>query len=137
MRTLLLHTLDNNNPKHKTVLQNLVKGAQSRDNQVDIFDAVHDSLDNLHIAYYEYIAVAVPAVQFIGAKPVKKISEVFASCGSAAGKKGCALVLKFGLSSTKMCNVLMDQLENQGIKLDYFEVIENAEHSVAVGKKIG
>ena len=69
--------------------------------------------------------------------PVKKLEELFASCGSAAGKKGCALVLKFGLSSNKMCNVLMDQLERQGMKLDYFEVIENAEHSVAVGKKIG
>lgn len=137
MRTLILHSLDNDNPKHKTVLQNLVKGAQSRDNQVDIFDAVHDSPENLHIAYYKYIAVVVPSLQFIGAKPVKKLEELFASCGSAAGKKGCALVLKFGLSSNKMCNVLMDQLERQGMKLDYFEVIENAEHSVAVGKKIG
>ena len=137
MRTLILHSLDTNNPKHKTVLQNLAKAAQSSENQVDIFDAVYDASENLHIAYYEYIAVVVPATQIFGAKPVKKLDEIFASCGSAAGKKGCALVLKFGLSSNKMCNVLMSQLESQGMKLDYFEVIQNVEHSLAVGKKIG
>jgi len=41
------------------------------------------------------------------------------------------------LSSNKMVHVVMKELESHGMVLDYFDVIENIDHSVAVGKKIG
>lgn len=137
MRTLIIHFFDAQNQKHTEILRNLVKSAESKGNQVDVFNGNVDSPDNLHLSMYEYIAVATTSPQFIGAKVPKKLTELLASGGSVSGKKGCALVIKSGLSSNKMVRVLMKELEKQGMVLDYFEVILNAEHSVAVGKNIG
>ncbi len=137
MRTLLLHFFDNSNQKHSAILKNLSKGAESNGNEVTIFDALHDSVESLHLALYEYIAVAVTSPQFIGAKVPKKLTEILASAGSVDGKKGCVVVIKSGLSSNKMAHVIMQELESHGMVLDYFDVIENIDHSVAVGKKIG
>lgn len=137
MRTLLLHFFDSSNHKHAAILQNLSKGAESNGNEVTVFDASHDSIDSLHLAFYEYIAVAVTSPQFIGAKVPKKLLDILASAGSVDGKKGCVVVIKSGLSSNKMAHVIMKELESHGMVLDYFDVIENVDHSVAVGKKIG
>lgn len=137
MRTLLLHFFDNSNKKHTAILQNLSRGAEANGNEVSIFDALHDDINNLHLALYEYIAIAVTSPQFIGAKLPKKLTEILTSAGSVDGKKGCVVVIKSGLSSNKMCHVVMKELESHGMVLDYFDVIENIDHSVAVGKKIG
>lgn len=137
MRTLMLHFFDKTNRKHSEILQNLVKGAESNGNEVTIFDASHDTIESLHLAYYEYIAVAVTSPQFIGAKFPKKLTEILETAGSVDGKKGCVVVIKSGLSSNKMAHVVMKDLEARGMVLDYFDVIENVDHSVAVGKKIG
>ena len=137
MRTLLLHFFDSSNKKHSAILQNLSKGAESNGNEVTVFDTFHDSIESLHLAFYEYIAVAATSPQFIGAKVPKKLVEILSSAGSVDGKKGCAVVIKSGLSSNKMVHVLMKELESHGMVLDYFDVIENIDHSVAVGKKIG
>lgn len=137
MRTLLLHFFDSSNHKHTAILQNLSKGAESNGNEVTVFDASHDSIESLHLAFYEYIAVAVTSPQFIGAKVPKKLLDILASAGSVDGKKGCVVVIKSGLSSNKMAHVIMKELESHGMVLDYFDVIENVDHSVAVGKKIG
>ena len=118
-------------------MQNLAKGAESNGNEVTVFDASHDSVESLHLAYYEYIAVAVTSPQFIGAKFPKKLTEILETAGSVDGKKGCVVVVKSGLSSNKMAHVVMKDLESRGMVLDYFDVIENVDHSVAVGKKIG
>lgn len=137
MRTLLLHFFDSSNHKHAAILQNLSKGAESNGNEVTVFDASHDSIESLHLAFYEYIAVAVTSPQFIGAKVPKKLLDILSSAGSVDGKKGCVVVIKSGLSSNKMAHVIMKELESHGMVLDYFDVIENVDHSVAVGKKIG
>lgn len=137
MRTLILHFLDEKNSKNKEILANLKKGAESNGNEVEVFNARCDSSENLHLVKYEYVSVVVPCTQFIGAKLPPKLKEIFASCGSVSGKKGCAVVLKYGLSSNKMVRVLMKELESNGLVLDYFDVVLNVEHSVSVGKKIG
>lgn len=137
MRTLMLHFFDTKDAKQAEILKNLVKGAESNGNQVDVFSAILDARDNLHLSFYEYIAVAVTSPKLIGAKLPRRLGEILASCGTVSGKKGCAVVIKSGLSSTKMAHVVMKELEKQGMVLDYFDVILNVEHSVAVGKKIG
>ncbi|NLK46166.1 MAG: hypothetical protein GX297_05875 [Treponema sp.] len=137
MRTLLLHFFDTSNKKHDAILRNLVKGAESNGNEVTVFDAQHDNVESLHLAIYEYIAVAATSPKFIGAKIPKKLVEILSSASSINGKKGCVVVIKFGLSSGKMVHIIMKELESHGMVLDYFDVIENIDHSVAVGKKIG
>ncbi|MEE0999330.1 MAG: hypothetical protein UIH41_06695, partial [Treponemataceae bacterium] len=63
--------------------------------------------------------------------------EVLATCGNVSGKKGCALIVKSGLFSQKFCNSVMKKMEKEGMKIDYFDVINNVDHAAHVGKKIG
>ena len=91
MRTLLLHFFDTSNKKHDAILRNLVKGAESNGNEVTVFDAQHDNVESLHLAIYEYIAVAATSPKFIGAKIPKKLVEILSSASSINGKKGCVV----------------------------------------------
>lgn len=137
MRTVIIHFCNTQDQKQSKILQNLTNGAKARGNDVELFDAQKDSLDSLHLLKYEYIAIALPATQFIGATVPKKLFDIFASCGSVSGKKGCVVVLKAGLSSKKLVHRVMHECESQGMVLDYFEIISSIEHSLAVSKNIG
>ena len=137
MRTLILHFLDTKNEKHAGILKNLEKSAIANGHQVDIFNGTTDPADNLHPIAYEYIAVVTTSPNFIGAKLPPKLIEILSSSGSFSGKKGCAFVVKSGLSSNKTIHLLMKELEKQGMCLDYFDIIESIDHAAASGKKIG
>ena len=137
MRTLILHFLDTKNTKHLGILKNLEKSAVANGHQVDIFNGNLDSVENLHPVVYEYIAVVTTPPNFIGAKLPPKLTEILSSSGNFSGKKGCAFVVKSGLSSNKTVHLLMKELEKQGMCLDYFDIIESIDHAAASGKKIG
>jgi len=135
MRVLILHFLTGNNKKHTEILKKLEQVAIANGHDVTVCND-KDAI-NLHMAMFEYIAVLTAASSFIGAKLPSKLPEILSSHGILAGKKGCALVAKYGLSSAKMCRITMRAMEKEGMVLDYFEVIENVGHAAYVGKKIG
>lgn len=135
MRVLLLYFLDGNKKKHTEMLKKLEQTAIANGHDVTVCND-KDAI-NLHMAMYDYIAVLTAATSFIGAKLPNKLPEILSSHGTLSGKKGCALVAKYGLSSTKMCRLTMRAMEKEGMVLDYFEVIESPDHASYVGKKIG
>ena len=136
MRILIMSYLKKDSKKHQDILKKLEQTAVACGHQVDVKEGDRD-YDQLHLVIYDYIAVVVPASPFIGAKLNPKITEAFAQGGSTSGKKGCALVVKSGFSSEKMCRVVMKAMEKEGIVVDYFEVITNADHAAYIGKRLG
>lgn len=136
MRILLLSYLKSDNKKQSAILKTLEQTAQTGGHQVDVKSGEKDT-ENLHLIVYDYIAVIVPASPLFGAKVPAKLPEVLSQCGNVSGKKGAALVVKSGFSSAKMCHVVMKAMEKEGMFVDYFDVVENADHAVAVGRKIG
>ena len=46
-------------------------------------------------------------------------------------------MVKSGLFSGKMCRLTMHAMEKEGMVVDYFDIIESADHAAFVGKKIG
>ena len=136
MRTLILSFLKKDNDKHQKILKKLEEAAVANGHLVEVKDAKLDK-DNLHLTFYEYIAVVVPATPFSGKKVPALLPEVLATCGTVSGKKGCALVVKSGLFSQKFCTTVMRKMEKEGMLIDYFEVINNIDHAAYVGKKIG
>ncbi|MCQ2612326.1 MAG: hypothetical protein MJ183_01825 [Treponemataceae bacterium] len=136
MRILILSFLKSENTKHNEILKKLSTAAESKGHEVRVQNGITEQ-DQIHLAIYDYIAVVVPASPLFGAKVHPKLPEVLSQCGNPEGKKGCALVVKSGFMSQKMVRVTMRAMEREGMKLDYFEVIENVDHAAYVGKKIG
>ncbi len=136
MRVLILSFLNNENENHKRILSALEKASVERGNQVDVKNGNLES-DTIRTTGYEYIAVVVQASPLFGAKVPEKLPFIMSQCGSVSGKKGCALVVKRGFQSEKMCRAVMYNMEKEGMKLDYFDVILNADHAPSVGRKIG
>jgi len=135
MRVLILHFLNKKNSKHANILKNLEAAATNNGHQVTLIDA-KDS-DNLHFAMYEYIAVVTVSEKAFGAKLPPHMLEILSKHGSLSGIKGCSLVVKKGLSSEKMSRLAMHAMEREGMVIDYFQIIESADHAKAIGKKIG
>ncbi len=136
MRIVVLHFLDAQNQKHSGILKKLVEAASKNGHQVDLVNANTDGA-SFRITPYEYVAVVACAVSPFSGKISPQIGEVLSTCGTASGKKGCALVLKNLMFSQKACRNLMRAMEKEGMMIDYFEVIESADHANYVGKKLG
>lgn len=135
MRVLILHFLKKNNNKHTEILKKLEQGASGKGHQVTVMN--YSDAQNMHFAMYEYVAIVVNSASVFTGKAPEKLPEVMASCGPASGIKGCALVVKSGFLSQKLCRNTMRVMEKEGMVLDYFDVIESVDHATAVGKKIG
>ena len=136
MRVALVSFCPAADKRTSSIIKKLENGSSSRGNQVEVLNGF-ENLANTRLTAFDYIAVVVQIKGLFQSKIPSRISEYLANSGSINGKKGCALVLKSGFFSNKACRRLMQIIESEGVKLDYFEVIENEEHASIAGKKIG
>lgn len=135
MRLLILHFLDSKNNKHKKILENLEASAANNGHQVTVIDA--KDAENMHFAMYEYVTIVTNSAKLFGAKLPEHMSEILSQHGTLSGVKGCSLVVKGGFSSEKMSRLSMHAMEKEGMKIDYFQIIESPDHAKAIGKKLG
>lgn len=136
MRIAIITFTYGNLDKSKKMVAKLERVSIERGNQVEVIDGLKD-LSSTRLTIFDYIAVLYKSSSFIGAKMPSRISEFLGTSGTIAGKKGCALIVKNGLSSEKQCKAIMRIMEAEGLKLDYFDVIQDIDHCASVGKKIG
>lgn len=136
MRVALISFFPEQNQKNASILTKLVNASASKGNQVELFNGF-DNLTNTRLTAFDYIAVIVRTKGLWGGKIPPRVREYLATSGNISGKKGCALVIKGGISSDKTCKNLMRAMESEGVKLDYFDVLQNEESVPSVGKKIG
>lgn len=136
MRVALIAFFPQKDEKLSSIVKKLQSGSAEKGNQIDILNGLEE-LTNTRLTMYDYIAAVVKPSGLIGGKIPNRVSEYLATSGSISGKKGCALVVKSGFSSNKTCRTLMRAMEAEGVKLDYFDIIRDADHAVWVGKKIG
>ncbi|ULQ60348.1 hypothetical protein K7I13_03300 [Brucepastera parasyntrophica] len=136
MRIALISFCPANDNKSKRIAENLVNSAQRQGHQAELISGLQD-MEYMKITIYDYITVLIKPAGLFGGTVPPRVSEFFSSSGSVAGKKGAALVIKSGFSTEKTCRNLMRVMEKEGVKLDYFEVIKDADHAAYVGKKLG
>ena len=136
MRIAILHFLNDEKNAHRAILKTLQETAQANGHDVAVFSAKTDP-EQLRLTMYEYITIIVPSSLFIGSSLPERFAHVLASAGMILGKKASALVVQSGLSSKKTVRTLMRAMEREGLKIDYFDVVKNAEHARCVGKKLG
>jgi hypothetical protein len=113
----------------------LAKGMEAAGHLVDIVDAWTG--DGFRLPGYEYIAVAAEAVSFFSGK-ISGTLPVFLAAGSGlGGKRGAAFIKKQGLFSTRALTNLMRAMEKEGILINWSDMLLNAAHAEALGKRIG
>ena len=113
----------------------LAKGMESMGHRVDIIDAWTDN--GMRLPGYEYIVIVSEPISFFSAK-VPEMLPKFLSAGSGiGGKKSAAFLKKGGLRSGKTLINLMHTMEKEGMMVNWSDILFNAPHAEAMGKRIG
>ena len=114
----------------------LAKGMEAMGHRVDILDAWTE--DGFRLPGYEYIAVCAEAVSAFGGK-IPDVLPKFLACGSGlVGKKSASFIKKTGpFFINKSLSNLMKAMEKEGMMINWSDVILNAPHAEALGKRIG
>jgi len=116
-------------------VQALAKGMELMGHRIDIIDAWTDN--GMRLPGYEYIVIASETISFFSAK-IPEMLPKFLSMGSGiGGKKSAAFIKKGGLRSGKTLINLMNAMEKEGMIVNWSDILFNAPHAEAMGKRIG
>jgi menaquinone-dependent protoporphyrinogen IX oxidase len=113
----------------------LAKGMESMGHRVDIVDVWTE--DGMRLPGYEYIAVVTQPISFFSGKLPVPVSKALSAGSSLVGKKSAAFVKKSGLFSNRALANLMKVMEKEGMKINWSDILFNAPHAEALGKRIG
>lgn len=136
MRVAIVHFLKNRSRTEQSILENLREASVQRGNDVTIIDGYEDG-SGTPLVLFDYLAVLIRTDGLFSAHVPDAVMRRLRGAGTLSGKKGCALVIRGGLRSGKLCRNLMADLETAGLRLDYFDSIRDAAHASAVGTNVG
>jgi len=111
----------------------LAKGIESMGHRVDIVDAWTE--DGIKLPSYEYIAVAAEPVSIFSGKIIPQIAKILAAPSTLAGKKSAAFIKKSGLFTNRALSNLMKAMEKEGMVINWSDILFNAPHAEAMGKR--
>lgn len=136
MRVAIVHFLKNCSNGEEAILENLKQASVARGNDVALVDGLENGTGT-QLALFDYLAVLIRSEGMFSVTVPDSVMKRMRGSGSLSGKKGCALVIKGGLRSGKLCRNLMADLETAGLRLDYFDSIRDAAHASVVGTNVG
>ncbi|GHV89090.1 hypothetical protein AGMMS50267_14500 [Spirochaetia bacterium] len=113
----------------------LAKGIESMGHRVDVVDAWTE--DGMRLPGYEYIIAAAEQTALFGGKMPEALGRALGAGSGLVGKKGAAFLRKTGLFTGKAMANLMRAMESEGMVVNWSEIILNAPHAEALGKRIG
>jgi len=113
----------------------LAKGMESMGHRVDIVNVWND--DGMRLPGYEYIAVAAEPISIFSGKLPALVSKTLAAGSSLVGKKSAAFIKKTGFFSNRALANLMKAMEKEGMMINWSDILFNAPHAEAMGKRIG
>ena len=117
-------------------IKSLVRGMESAGHNVDVLDAWTE--DGFRLPGYEYVAVCAEPVSFWGGRMPEVLPRVLGSGSGLVGKKSAAFLKKTSpVFVSKAIGNLMKAMETEGMLINWSDVILNAPHAEALGKRIG
>jgi len=117
-------------------VKSLARGMESMGHRVDILDAWTE--DGFRLPGYEYIAVCAEAVSAWGGKMPDALAKILGAGSGLSGKKSAAFLKKTGpFFINKALVNLMRAMEKEGMIVNWSEVLLNAPHAEAIGKRTG
>jgi len=116
-------------------VQALAKGMEMMGHRADVIDAWTD--DGMRLPGYEYIAVVTEPASFFSAKIPEALPRILSAGSGIGGKKSAAFVKKGGLRSGRTLTNMMKAMEKEGMVVNWCDILFNAPHAEAMGKRIG
>jgi len=117
-------------------VKSLVRGMESMGHRVDVLDAWTE--DGYRLPGYEYVAVCAEAVSAWGGKMPDVLQKVLGSGSGLVGKKSAAFLKKTSpFFVNKALSNLMRAMEKEGMLVNWSEILLNAPHAEALGKRVG
>jgi hypothetical protein len=116
-------------------VRSFAKGMESMGHRVDVLDVWTEA--GMRLPGYEYIAVISEPISFFSGKLINNISKILAAGSSLTGKKSAAFIKKTGLFHNRALSRLMFAMEKEGMVVNWSDILFNAPHAQALGKRIG
>jgi hypothetical protein len=116
-------------------VRSLAKGIESMGHRVDVLDAWTE--DGFRLPGYEYVVVTAESVSLFGGKMPEILAKVLGQGSGLVGKKGAGFLRKTGPFTGKAMGNLMRTMEKEGMIVNWSDIILNAPHAEALGKRIG
>lgn len=116
-------------------VKSLAKGMESMGHRVDILDSWTE--DGVRLPGYEYIVVAAETISMFSGKIPEALSKLLSSASALGGKKSAAFLKKGTLFANKALSNIMRTMEKEGMYVNWSDIILNAPHAEALGKRIG
>ena len=113
----------------------LAKGMEAMGHRIEIVDAWTD--DGMRLPGCEYIALVAEPISFFSAKIPEPVAKILSAGSSLGGKKSAAFIRKTGLRSGKALANLMKAMEKEGMVVNWSDILLNAPHAEAMGKRVG
>jgi hypothetical protein len=113
----------------------LAKGIESMGHRVDVVDAWTE--DGMRLPGYEYIITVAESTTLFGGKMPEALAKVLGAGSGLGGKKGAAFLRKTSPFTGKALSNLMRAMEREGMVVNWSDIILNAPHAEALGKRIG
>ncbi len=123
-----------NHEKLKTISQALSRGISLQGFEVDVIDAKQEPEKKL--SFYDYIALGCEQENFFGGKIPQGVLAYLRQAGTVSGKRSYAFVIKSGLRPLKTLNVLMKQMESEGMFLKISDIITKPTDAQEIGKRL-
>jgi len=116
-------------------VESLAKGMTMMGHHVDIIDAWTE--DGMKLPGFEYIAVIAEPLSVFSGKILERIPKLLSAGSSLVGKKSAAFIKKSGLFTSRALFNLMRAMEKEGMRVNWSDILFNAPHAEAMGKRIG
>jgi len=116
-------------------VHSLAKGMTSMGHRVDIVDVWTE--DGMRLPGYEYIVIVAEPVSIFSGKIPPLVAKILSAGSSLAGRKSAAFIKKTGLFYNRALFNLMKAMEKEGMRVNWSDILFNAPHSEAIGKRIG
>ncbi len=136
MRIALVTFIDSKDARSSAIISRLASVSSAKGNTVERLDGTSDSALS-RLSMFDYIAIVYRPLHVFSSALPPIVTAYLAKSGPVSGKKGCAIVVKSGLSSARSCRALMHVMEAEGICVDYFEIVRDVAHADSVGGMIG
>jgi hypothetical protein len=112
----------------------LLKGVESMGHRVEIIDAYTD--DGRRLPAFDYIIVTAEQMGIFKGRMPDVLPRLLRGSLSLSGKKSAAFLKKTGPFTGKALANLMRTMEQEGMFVNWSEVILSAPHAQELGKRI-
>jgi len=116
-------------------VQALAKGMTSMGHAVDVIDAWTG--DGMRLPGYDYVAVVTEPVSLFSRQVPDVVAKVLSAGSGLTGKKSASFIKKRGLRFNRTLSTLMRAMEKEGMVVNWSDILLNAPHAEAMGKRIG